>query len=157
WTPISSTSSVAAMAKTPSLKASSRVVPISSMVAAMFGRPLNPPASASGFAAGAVVRVSSSPPEQLRRRPICVPSTRLASVDPALEGMDLLLRPGSVAGHRPCADLREDLVRVRGDVVVGPEVEGELHRLSVARPEQRFDVLVEADRLPRRRQDGFLA
>src|SRR5262249_54891615 len=76
-------------------------------------------------------------------------STRFAGIDPALEGVDLIFRPRAVAGHRPGAHSGEDVVGVSADVVRRPEVEGELHRLQVARPEQRLDVVLKADRLHR--------
>src|SRR5262249_2755675 len=69
-----------------------------------------------------------------------------SGVAPALERGDLLLGPGSVAWHRAAQDLFENRVCVRLDVVVGPEVEGELHRLAIAPAKQRLDVLLEADR-----------
>jgi hypothetical protein len=49
----------------------------------------------------------------------------------------------------PRPEAVEDGVAVLDDVVVGPEVEREAHRLPVLSPEQRFDVGVEADRLVR--------
>src|SRR5512133_2389782 len=76
--------------------------------------------------------------------------SRFAGVDPALKDVDLFLGPGAVAGHRPGAQSGEDVVRVRADVVIRPKVERELHRLSVARPEQRLDIVFEAERLHRR-------
>src|ERR1700745_212513 len=68
-----------------------------------------------------------------------------AGCRPALEHVDLLGVPGSVAGHRAVAEPLEDGVRVLLDVVEGPEIEGELHRLTVTLAEQRLDVLLEAD------------
>ena len=47
------------------------------------------------------------------------PSLRgLAGGDPALEELDLLGRPGAVAGHAPCLDGAENRVRMPADVVV---------------------------------------
>jgi hypothetical protein len=52
---------------------------------------------------------------------------RHAGFDPALEEIDLLLLPASVAGHRAIAEAFADLGSVLFDVVVGLEIEGELH------------------------------
>src|ERR1700674_4474512 len=70
-----------------------------------------------------------------------------AGAYPPLERVDLLARPRAVTGHRAVADALEDGVGVALDLVVGPEVKRELHRLAVAMAEQRLDVLFEADRL----------
>src|SRR5262245_42587894 len=79
--------------------------------------------------------------------------SRLTGVDPALKGVDLFFGPGAVAGHCPGAHSGEDMVRVSADVVIRPEVERELHRLAIARPEHRLDIVFETDRL--HRYDSF--
>ena len=75
-----------------------------------------------------------------------------AGFGPAAEHLDLLLRPGAVAGHRAVAQALQDAGRVRLHVGLGPQVEGERHRLAVVLAEQRLDVRREADRLVRPRQ-----
>jgi len=80
-------------------------------------------------------------------RPSAVSSSRFASVDPILKGVDLFFGPRAVTGHRASANSGEDVVGVGGDVVIRPEVEGELHRLLVPRSEHGLDVFIEADLL----------
>ena len=75
-----------------------------------------------------------------------------AGLGPAAEHLDLLLRPGAVAGHGAVAQAREDAGRVRLHVGLRPQVERERHGLAVALAEQRLDVRREADRLVRARQ-----
>ena len=72
-----------------------------------------------------------------------------AGVDPAAEDGDTLGGPCSVARHRAGLEPVEDGVGVRRDVVEGPEIEGEAHRVAVALAEQWLDVLLEADWLVR--------
>jgi hypothetical protein len=82
------------------------------------------------------------------RAPICgMPAGGLAAFDPAPEELDLLLRPGDVAGHGSVFEAAEDGVGVLADVVVRPEIEGPLHRCTVALTEQRPDLSLEAHRL----------
>jgi hypothetical protein len=49
-----------------------------------------------------------------------------------LEGFDAFWWPGAIAWHRPRLKACEDRVGVGADVFVGPEVEGEAHRVAVA-------------------------
>src|SRR5207244_5496723 len=74
-------------------------------------------------------------------------SARLPGLDPPPEDIDPVIWPAAVAGHGSCAHLGEDGIRVPADIVVGPEVEDEAHRLPVHGSEQRPDVLLEAHRL----------
>src|SRR5437762_9732497 len=74
---------------------------------------------------------------------------------PAAEHVDLLVRPGAVAGHGAVAQALEDAGRVRLHVGLRPQVERERHGLAVALAEQRLDVRGEADRLVRPRQYGW--
>src|SRR5260370_20725275 len=67
-----------------------------------------------------------------------------AGLDPPLEGLHLLVRPGPVARHRPVLQPLEDAVGMILHVLVGPQVEGPFHRLPIHRAEQRLDVLSEA-------------
>src|SRR5260370_38070995 len=67
-----------------------------------------------------------------------------AGLDPPLEGLHLLVRPGPVARHRPVLQPLEDAVGMILHVLVGPQVEGPFHRLPIHRTEQRLDVLSEA-------------
>jgi hypothetical protein len=73
-------------------------------------------------------------------------SGRHSRLQPAFERRDLFRGPGAVAGHRAVVKAFEDRLCVRFDVLVRPEVEGELHRLLVAAAEERPDVFVEAAR-----------
>jgi len=68
-----------------------------------------------------------------------------AGVDPAAEDGDTLGGPCSVAGHRAGVETMQDGVGVRRDVLEGPEIEAETHRVAVALAEQWLDVLLEAD------------
>src|SRR5215472_4327319 len=72
-----------------------------------------------------------------------------AGFGPAAEHLDLLLRPGAVAGHGAVAQALQDAGRVRLYVAWRPQVEGERHRLAVVLAEQRLDVRREADGLVR--------
>lgn len=74
---------------------------------------------------------------------------RFAGVDPTLKSVDLLFGPRAVTGHCTGANSGENVVGVGGDVVIRPEVERELHRLPVPRPEHRHDVFFKADWLHR--------
>src|SRR5258708_20133281 len=65
-------------------------------------------------------------------------------VDPGAEQLDVFLRPGRIAGHRPFGELRVNLRRVLTDVLIGGLIERERHRLDVLGPEQRADVLLKA-------------
>jgi hypothetical protein len=55
----------------------------------------------------------------------------------------LVVGPGAIAGHRAFAEAPEYGLAVPGDVVVRPEVERRFHRLTVALPKERLDVLLE--------------
>ena len=72
-----------------------------------------------------------------------------AGFGPAAEHLDLLVRPGAVAGHGAVAQPLEDAGRVRLHVGLRPQVERERHGLAVVLAEQRLDVRGEADRLVR--------
>src|SRR6187549_2723431 len=65
-------------------------------------------------------------------------------VRPVLEDLDLLRRPGVVAGHVPGLQPLEDRVGVAPDIGLVPQVERPLHLGPVGLPEQRLDVLAEA-------------
>jgi hypothetical protein len=73
--------------------------------------------------------------------------SRHSSLDPGLEDPDLGIRPSAVAGHRAVPEALQDGLAVPGNLVARPEIEGELHRLTIAFAEQRPDVLLEADRV----------
>src|SRR5258708_10180379 len=66
---------------------------------------------------------------------------------PAREDLYPVPRPGAVAGHGPVAEAFQDVRGMSLDVLVGPEVEREAHRVLVPLAEQRLDVGGEADRL----------
>jgi hypothetical protein len=53
--------------------------------------------------------------------------------------------PCSVARHRAGVETMQDGVGVRRDVLEGPEIEAQTHRVAVALAEQWLDVLLEAD------------
>lgn len=69
------------------------------------------------------------------------PLWALSGSEPAFERLDLVGRPSAVAGHRPGAQLLGDGVGVTADVVVIPQVEGELHGLAVPSPEEGLDIV----------------
>src|SRR5262245_45066050 len=71
-------------------------------------------------------------------------SLGLSVLDPALEEVDLCRWPRAIARHRAVTEAREDRIGMSADVVVRPEVEPGLHRLSVTLAEQGFDVGFEA-------------
>src|SRR6516225_7868399 len=86
-------------------------------------------------------------------RSVLPPGVRLAcqrrsrgrtSVDPADEDVDLLLRPGAVAGHGAGLQPTEYGGGALADVDVRPQAEGEARRLPVAAAEQQLDVLPKA-------------
>src|SRR5262249_19377669 len=66
-----------------------------------------------------------------------------AGLDPAAEDVDTFGGPCSVAWHCAGLDPAEDRVGVGRDVVEGPEVEGETHRIAVTLAKKRLDVLLE--------------
>src|SRR6266498_1457580 len=70
---------------------------------------------------------------------------RRSCLDPALKDGDLISWPGPVAGHRAVAKALQDGTAVAGDVVVRPKVERPFHRLTVALPKERLDVVLEGD------------
>jgi hypothetical protein len=72
---------------------------------------------------------------------------RFAGVDPAAEDGDTLGGPRSVAWHGAGPEPVEDGVGLARNVVEGPEVEAEAHRIAVALAKQRLDVLFETGRL----------
>jgi hypothetical protein len=118
-------------------------------------------AGVSGYLVGGdAVSSGPWPAETLSLQQIATPATgrrrwltgrcvlgRLARGDPALEGFDALVRPGAVAGHGASPESVQDGVGVLADLFVRPEIEREAHRPSVSLTEERFDVLVEAERL----------
>src|SRR5258708_10082572 len=66
---------------------------------------------------------------------------------PAREDLYPVPRPGAVAGHGPVAEAFQDVRGMSLDVLVGPEVEREAHRVLVPLAEQRLDAGGEADPL----------
>src|SRR5215471_14902036 len=98
-----------------------------------------------------VLRAGSSPGPAVHVIRALVPwvSWPHPGVGPALEDLDLLGGPGAVAGHRALLKPGEDVGGTGADVVEGPQVEGEAHRLPVTRAEERPDMGREADRLIR--------
>jgi hypothetical protein len=75
-----------------------------------------------------------------------------AGVDPPAEDGDAFRGPRSVAWHRARLEPLEDGVGVRRDVVEGPQVEGETHRVAVALAKQWLYVPFEVQRLVRDRR-----
>jgi len=63
---------------------------------------------------------------------------RGAGVDPAAEDGNTLGGPWSVARHGACVETTQDGGGVRRDVLEGPEIEAETHRVVVALVEQRL-------------------
>jgi hypothetical protein len=76
----------------------------------------------------------------------------LAGVEPPAEDGDALRGPCSVAWHRAGLEPFEDGVGAGRDVVEGPEIEREAHRIAVAVAvaKQWLDVLLELLVSPRR-------
>src|ERR1700680_143990 len=64
---------------------------------------------------------------------------------PAFEKRDLLVGPCAVAGHRASAKPKQYLLPVHDNVRLLPEVEREQHRVTVHRPKQRTNMIVEAN------------
>src|SRR5215469_10342261 len=69
---------------------------------------------------------------------------RHALAEPLPERLDLLFRPGAVAGHVASLQPLEDPLCVLPHVLMAPEVEGPLHLVPVVLAEQGPDVLFEA-------------
>src|SRR5918994_5784057 len=73
-------------------------------------------------------------------------SAGFASGDPAFEDVDAIswLRP--VTGHGAGLETLDDGSRVAADIVMGPQVEREAHRLAIRAAEQCLDVAGEGGR-----------
>jgi hypothetical protein len=96
---------------------------------------------------GAAAELPRVTTDQIESASAVTSSAAESGLRPAFEDPDPLPWPCSVAWHSSGLHALEDRLGVRADVVVGPEVECELHRLAVALSEQWLDVLLEADRL----------
>ena len=95
----------------------------------------------------AVPRVVLEVPDPARDEVGSFASCSLSRVDPALEDGDPVLRPSSVARHRPRPHAIEDRSGVPGHLLVRPQVERKAHRSTIEVAKERLDVLREADRL----------